>query len=122
MIGKEIDVIQNQLSRNRVALLVGNVTFAGPKEIEIESASGDHAYGMLKLLVDAQDRRILGVHVFGSNAAELVHIGQTVMGCGAGTDTNSGSSRAGRLTATSTTDKSGAEIALGAGPCCVSEG
>jgi pyruvate/2-oxoglutarate dehydrogenase complex dihydrolipoamide dehydrogenase (E3) component len=27
------------------------------------------------------DRRILGVHVFGSGATEFVHIGQAVMGC-----------------------------------------
>ena len=36
---------------------------------------------MLKLLVSPEDRRILGVHVFGSGATELVHIGQAVMGC-----------------------------------------
>jgi NAD(P) transhydrogenase len=37
---------------------------------------------MLKLLVSPEDRRLLGVHVFGTGATELVHIGQTVMGCG----------------------------------------
>ncbi|NED66011.1 Si-specific NAD(P)(+) transhydrogenase, partial [Streptomyces sp. SID10244] len=36
--------------------------------------------GLLKLLVHAEDRTLLGVHAFGGNAAELVHIGQTVMG------------------------------------------
>ncbi len=40
------------------------------------------SYGMLKLLVSPEDRRLLGVHVFGTGATELVHIGQTVMGCG----------------------------------------
>jgi NAD(P) transhydrogenase len=40
------------------------------------------SYGMLKLLVHAESRELLGVHVFGTNATELVHIGQTVMGCG----------------------------------------
>lgn len=40
------------------------------------------SYGMLKLLVSPDDRRLLGVHVFGTGATELVHIGQTVMGCG----------------------------------------
>src|SRR5262249_48640842 len=38
--------------------------------------------GLLKLLVDPESRRLLGVHVFGSGATELVHIGQAVMGCG----------------------------------------
>jgi NAD(P) transhydrogenase len=38
------------------------------------------AYGMLKILVSPEDRRILGVHVLGTGATELVHIGQAVMG------------------------------------------
>ena len=37
---------------------------------------------MLKLLVSAEDRSILGVHVFGTGATELVHIGQAVMALG----------------------------------------
>ena len=37
-------------------------------------------YGMFKLLVSPDDRTILGVHVLGTNATEVVHIGQTVMG------------------------------------------
>jgi NAD(P) transhydrogenase len=39
-------------------------------------------YGTLKLLVSPGDRRILGVHVFGTSATEVVHIGQAVMGNG----------------------------------------
>ena len=41
--------------------------------------SGDED-GMLKLLVSPQDRRLLGVHVIGTGATDLVHIGQAVMG------------------------------------------
>ena len=44
------------------------------------------SYGMLKLIVHADTREILGVHVFGTNATELVHIGQAVMGCGGTVD------------------------------------
>ncbi|MEV0940972.1 Si-specific NAD(P)(+) transhydrogenase [Micromonospora wenchangensis] len=44
------------------------------------------SYGMLKLLVSPQDGRLLGVHVFGTGATEIVHIGQTVMGCGGTVD------------------------------------
>jgi NAD(P) transhydrogenase len=40
------------------------------------------SYGVLKLLVSPADRRLLGVHVFGTGATELIHIGQAVMGCG----------------------------------------
>jgi NAD(P) transhydrogenase len=41
---------------------------------------------VLKLLVSPEDRSLLGVHVFGTNATELVHIGQAVMGCGGTVD------------------------------------
>ena len=41
--------------------------------------SGDED-GMLKLLVSPGDRRLLGVHVIGTGATDLVHIGQAVMG------------------------------------------
>jgi NAD(P) transhydrogenase len=43
-------------------------------------------YGMLKLLVHTEDRSVLGVHVFGTAATDLVHIGQAVMGCGGTVD------------------------------------
>ncbi|WP_088289675.1 Si-specific NAD(P)(+) transhydrogenase [Kineosporia sp. A_224] len=39
------------------------------------------SYGMLKLLVSTTSRRLLGVHVFGSHATELVHLGQAIMTC-----------------------------------------
>ena len=42
--------------------------------------------GMLKLLVSTEDRSLLGVHVLGTGAADLVHIGQAVMGGGEGID------------------------------------
>lgn len=44
--------------------------------------SGDRE-GMLKLLVSVEDRSILGVHVLGTSATDLVHIGQAVMAMGA---------------------------------------
>ncbi|MFI0941669.1 Si-specific NAD(P)(+) transhydrogenase [Streptomyces sp. NPDC021020] len=44
------------------------------------------AHGMLKLLVSPQDRRLLGVHCFGTGATELIHIGHAVMGCGGTVD------------------------------------
>jgi NAD(P) transhydrogenase len=39
------------------------------------------SYGVLKLLVSPTDGKLLGVHVFGTQATELIHIGQAVMGC-----------------------------------------
>lgn len=43
-------------------------------------------YGMLKLLVSPDDHALLGVHVFGTSATELVHVGQAIMGCGGSVD------------------------------------
>jgi cation diffusion facilitator CzcD-associated flavoprotein CzcO len=51
------------------------------RELARGQIAGD-SYGMLKLLVSTDDLKLLGVHVFGTNATELVHIGQAVMGCG----------------------------------------
>jgi len=35
--------------------------------------------GLLKILVSPEDRRLLGVHVIGAQATDLVHIGQALM-------------------------------------------
>lgn len=37
------------------------------------------AQGLLKLIVDARNEKLLGVHIVGEQASELVHIGQLVM-------------------------------------------
>jgi NAD(P) transhydrogenase len=38
--------------------------------------------GLLKLLFDPGNLKVLGVHVIGDRAAEIVHIGQAVMTMG----------------------------------------
>ena len=48
------------------------------KEIARGAIIGDD-FGILKLLFDPDTRKILGVHIFGSQASELLHIGQAVM-------------------------------------------
>ena len=44
------------------------------------------SYGMLKLLVCPHTHTLFGVHIFGTNATELVHIGQAIMGTGGSLD------------------------------------
>ena len=39
-------------------------------------------YGLLKLLFHPDSHRLLGVHVIGTGATELVHIGQSIMAAG----------------------------------------
>ncbi|HEY3262613.1 MAG TPA: Si-specific NAD(P)(+) transhydrogenase [Pseudonocardiaceae bacterium] len=61
------------------------VGIARYRELARGQIAGD-SYGMLKLLVSTEDRTLLGVHVFGTGATDLVHIGQAVMGCGGTVD------------------------------------
>ncbi|MEO7095879.1 MAG: FAD-dependent oxidoreductase, partial [Polyangiales bacterium] len=42
--------------------------------------------GLIKLLFDRADRKLVGVHCLGERAAELVHIGQAIMTLGGGVD------------------------------------
>ncbi|MEV4803810.1 Si-specific NAD(P)(+) transhydrogenase [Nonomuraea sp. NPDC049421] len=73
---------EDELTRDKVPFEVGISRY---RELARGQIIGD-SYGMLKLLVSSEDRRLLGVHVFGTGATELVHIGQTVMGCGGTVD------------------------------------
>ena len=77
------------VGRTEEELTGANVPFevgvARYRELARGAILGD-SYGMLKILVHAESRELLGVHVFGTSATELVHIGQTVMGCGGTVD------------------------------------
>jgi len=68
---------EDELTQLRIPFEVGIARY---RELARGQIIGD-SYGMLKLLVSPEDRRLLGVHVFGTGATELVHIGQAVMGC-----------------------------------------
>ncbi len=73
---------EEELTRENVPFEVGISRY---RELARGAILGD-SYGMLKILVHGESRELLGVHVFGTNATELVHIGQTVMGCGGTVD------------------------------------
>jgi NAD(P) transhydrogenase len=77
------------IGRNEEELTKDNIPFevgvSRYRELARGQIIGD-SYGVLKLLVSLEDRTLLGVHVFGTGATELVHIGQAVMGCGGTVD------------------------------------
>jgi NAD(P) transhydrogenase len=73
---------EDELTSGKVPFEVGVSRY---RELARGQIIGD-SYGVLKLLVSPQDRTLLGVHVFGTGATELVHIGQAVMGCGGTVD------------------------------------
>jgi NAD(P) transhydrogenase len=73
---------EDQLTKENVPFEVGVSRY---RELARGQIIGD-SYGVLKLLVSMEDRTLLGVHVFGTGATELIHIGQAVMGCGGTVD------------------------------------
>jgi NAD(P) transhydrogenase len=73
---------EEELTKEAVPYEVGMSRY---RELARGAIVGD-SYGMLKLLVSTEDRTLLGVHVFGTNATDLIHIGQAIMGCGGTVD------------------------------------
>jgi len=73
---------EEQLTQDNVPFEVGISRY---RELARGQIIGD-SYGVLKLLVALDTRNLLGVHVFGTGATELIHIGQAVMGCGGTVD------------------------------------
>jgi len=71
MIGKT----EEELKAAKVDYVVGRARY---KELARGQIVGDR-WGILKLVVDRQTLKILGVHIVGDNAADLIHIGQAVM-------------------------------------------
>ena len=66
---------EDQLTTAGVPYEVGVARY---RELARGQIVGD-SYGMLKLLVSTEDRKVLGVHVFGTGATEIIHIGQAIM-------------------------------------------
>jgi NAD(P) transhydrogenase len=77
-----VGATEAQLTESSVPYEVGVSRY---RELARGQICGD-SYGMLKLLVSPTDRKLLGVHLFGTGATEIVHIGQAVMGCGGTVD------------------------------------
>lgn len=67
---------EEELTQAGIPYEIGKARF---REIARGQIVGDTT-GMLKLCVHAETRALLGVHIIGVSASELVHIGQAVMG------------------------------------------
>jgi NAD(P) transhydrogenase len=66
---------EEQLTAGKVPYEVGVAKYA---ELAKSMMLGDES-GMLKLLFDRNTHKLLGVHVIGQRATEIIHIGQAVM-------------------------------------------
>ena len=71
---------EEQLTQEKIPYEVGLARYA---ELAKGQMLGDEQ-GLLKLLFDPESLKLLGVHVIGDRAAEIVHIGQVVLTMGAG--------------------------------------
>ncbi len=66
---------EQELTEEKIPYEVGQASF---KHLARAQITGD-TVGVLKLLFHRETLAILGIHCFGNNAAEIVHIGQAVM-------------------------------------------
>ena len=69
---------ERELTEGSVPYVIGVSRY---RELARAEIAGDRS-GLLKLLVHAETRALLGVHVFGTSATELVHVGQTAIAGG----------------------------------------
>lgn len=70
---------EEQLTQEKIPYEIGLARYA---ELAKGQMLGDDQ-GMLKLIFDPDSLKLLGVHVIGDRAAEIVHIGQAVLALGA---------------------------------------
>lgn len=66
---------EKEVQQDHIPYFVGRAFFKDSARGQI---IGD-AQGLLKLIVDARNEKLLGVHIVGEQASELIHIGQLVM-------------------------------------------
>ncbi len=66
---------EQQLTEERVPYEVGKAQFKHLARAQITGLTT----GMLKLLFHRESLALLGIHCFGQNAAEIIHIGQAIM-------------------------------------------
>jgi NAD(P) transhydrogenase len=69
---------EREVAEAGIPYVVGSAAYRNLLRGEV---AGDRS-GLLKLVVHAETRRILGVHILGTAAAELVHVGQAAMAGG----------------------------------------
>jgi NAD(P) transhydrogenase len=78
MVGKT----EEELTHDGVAYEIGKARY---KEIARGQIIGDTT-GLLKLIFHSETRKLLGVHIIGDGASELIHIGQAVLAFGGPVD------------------------------------
>ncbi len=75
-----VGATEEELTRAKIPYETGVARY---KEISRGPILGDES-GLLKMLFQRDDGRLLGCHCIGSGATELIHVGQAVLGLGGG--------------------------------------
>jgi NAD(P) transhydrogenase len=66
---------ERELTRDKIPYEVGQAQFKSLARAQITGKT----VGLLKLLFHRESLRILGIHCFGANASEIIHIGQAIL-------------------------------------------
>ena len=77
-----VGLTEEQAAAGGFAYVTGNSRFVANSR----AATAGTTEGMVKLVVDGRDRRLLGVHIVGERATELIHQGQAVLHFGGTVD------------------------------------
>jgi NAD(P) transhydrogenase len=77
-----VGATEQELTQAKVPYEIGIARY---REIARGQILGDDS-GLFKMLFHREDRRLLGAHAIGTQATELIHIGQAVLGLGGGLD------------------------------------
>jgi NAD(P) transhydrogenase len=75
-----VGATEQELTQAKVPYEIGVARY---REIARGQILGDDS-GLFKMLFHREDRRLLGAHAIGTQATELIHIGQAVLGLGGG--------------------------------------
>jgi NAD(P) transhydrogenase len=78
-----VGMTEDEARRAGIDYEVGRGWFKHSPRAQIAGAT----QGLIKLVFRRDDRRLLGVHILGEIAAELIHQGQAAIGCGERIDT-----------------------------------
>ena len=73
---------EEELTKDEVPYETGIARFRELSRVQISGGSG----GLLKILFNREDRKLIAVHILGEQATELVHIGQVLIDHGATID------------------------------------
>ena len=69
------DILLRELTAENVPYEIGHALFKSLARAQITGRTT----GMLKILFHRETLAILGIHCFGANASEIIHIGQAIM-------------------------------------------